>query len=322
MSRHGRAHQHDSESVASWGIHLETLLQKATDRGSRIDVHTRDSILRNRFWTGLVRDTLKNATRPAFHSGQGFEDLIQTVREIEHELQDRSLHVHKSKVKVIHQPKVTDPQQTSDSDSPYKIAQQLSEVIKKLDKLELRRQQPPPPPPPVENKILRQILDRLTVLEAQRALLLLTVFIQLEVELGGSMITSVSEAYYQSTLSDLERKSLTEIELDIMGAGDNLIPYTGYIEAPIYIPIYDVEYLIPVLITKDTEYNQRVPLCIGVNVIKRLKSDLQDTSKDVPDEWTTTLNSICHKGVLGTVKSTRNKPIAIQPNQMITITGL
>ncbi len=156
------ARQDHTESVPSWGIRLEATLQRAIDRGSYIDPASQDTILRNRFWSGLSSDLLKNATRHAFYAGQDYGNLLQFVRAVEQELQSDT-RPPKPKPRVQFQAQTFEPKDTR-QDSSSKISEQLSEVIKRLDKLEVSASKPQPL---TDNQVLHQILDRISALEAK-----------------------------------------------------------------------------------------------------------------------------------------------------------
>lgn len=79
------ASQNQEESVASWGLRLEDLLQKATDKG-HIKQEDKNDMLREKFWRALRSDRLKNATRVHYESITNFELLRRAVRAEEHEM--------------------------------------------------------------------------------------------------------------------------------------------------------------------------------------------------------------------------------------------
>ncbi len=67
--------------------------------------------------------------------------------------------------------------------------------------------------------------------------------------------------------------SIDDFDLKVHGAGGNVLPYLGYIEADISLPFLtptetDVVDYFPVLVTPDTDYNQKVPVLVGTNVIR------------------------------------------------------
>ena len=79
------ATQKVDESVATWGLRLEEILQKAIVKG-HVKLEEKNDMLRTKFWRSLRSDRLKNATRVHFESITNFEMLRRAVREEEHEI--------------------------------------------------------------------------------------------------------------------------------------------------------------------------------------------------------------------------------------------
>ncbi len=71
--------QTSKESVTSWGLRLEEILQNAVRKG-HIRPAQRNEMLRIKFWRGLDSTELKNATRVYFETELNFEDLRRKVR--------------------------------------------------------------------------------------------------------------------------------------------------------------------------------------------------------------------------------------------------
>ncbi len=78
--------QTDGETVTSWGLRVEEILQKAIRKG-HIHPEQRNNMLRTKFWRGLRSTDLKNATRMYFESESNFEALRKKVRSEECEIQ-------------------------------------------------------------------------------------------------------------------------------------------------------------------------------------------------------------------------------------------
>jgi len=90
----------------------------------------------------------------------------------------------------------------------------------------------------------------------------------------GSMISSVSEQFYQTMPDKPEMKQLSDFELNITAANGDNVPYCGYIEVEVAIPrLNDVSLWVLMLVVRDTEYNLDVPsiICIGcwVKMLRR-----------------------------------------------------
>ncbi len=142
---------------------------------------------------------------------------------------------------------------------------------------------------------------------------------------SGSQVTTVGEGFYKKHLGHLPVQSLSDFELEVRGAGGYVLPYTGYIEAPIQVPFLDTMLTVPVLITTDTEYNQKVPFILGTNVINWTNQELlraETNLTQISPEWRSTINIVRNSGILGVVRSLNKKPICVQPQQRMTVSGL
>ena len=92
----------------------------------------------------------------------------------------------------------------------------------------------------------------------------------------GSQVSTVSLSFYNKYF---DKNMLYDISglLRVEHVGGGSIPYAGYFEAEISIPVTtDQNFVenIPILVVPDTEYNSEVPLIIGTNFLKLLNSDL------------------------------------------------
>ena len=77
--------QKQDEIAVAWGLRLEEILQKASEKGL-VRAEDKDEMLRNKFWRSLRSDRLKNKTMVQFHKGLDFVSLRKAVREEEHEM--------------------------------------------------------------------------------------------------------------------------------------------------------------------------------------------------------------------------------------------
>ncbi len=79
--------------------------------------------------------------------------------------------------------------------------------------------------------------------------------------------------------------------LTVQSAGGNDLPYHGYIEFDVSLPVTDTfifEIFVPVLIVPDTEYNSRVPFLVGTNVLNHVSK----CSGDISPLFKVAVNSI------------------------------
>ena len=88
----------------------------------------------------------------------------------------------------------------------------------------------------------------------------------------GSQITSISMSHYTKFFSDVPLQDISKL-LKVESAGGHSLPYSGYFECNISIPITSAENFeitVPTLVVPDTTYNISVPLLIGTNVLCHL----------------------------------------------------
>ena len=80
------AYQKPDESTTLWGIRLEEIFERARDKG-HVTLEQRENMLRNKFWRGLYRTDLKNATHVYFVSDKiDFEMLRKKIKAEEYEM--------------------------------------------------------------------------------------------------------------------------------------------------------------------------------------------------------------------------------------------
>jgi len=83
----------------------------------------------------------------------------------------------------------------------------------------------------------------------------------------GSMVTTLSEEYYNRHLKTLDLLSLKTI-IKIEGAGGHDLPYSGYVELEMREPSSSETLCVPVLVVPTTTYSAQVPMIVGTNVLK------------------------------------------------------
>ena len=79
---------------------------------------------------------------------------------------------------------------------------------------------------------------------------------------SGSQITTICEQFVKQSLPDC--KVLPIQNLKVYGAGQHLLPYTGYIEVELKTKEWSC--CSPILVVSGS-YNDNVPMVIGTNVI-------------------------------------------------------
>ena len=139
----------------------------------------------------------------------------------------------------------------------------------------------------------------------------------------GSQVTTISEHFVKSNLPNCPIKAVNSL-LTLKGAGDNILPYCGYVEVEICFDSFTCPVL--ALVVCGDAYTHDVPVVIGTNVIVKFyehctKGRGVDT---VISPWKMSFQSIKklapENGILGTVYTTRNE--TIQPKQKVLINGL
>ena len=138
---------------------------------------------------------------------------------------------------------------------------------------------------------------------------------------SGSRITSISEAFYETLDPKPTLHSITEFGLSVTCANGTELPYKGYIEADIVVPsLGNTTYKAPVLVVENTDYNRRVPVIIGTNVIRLCKQASNDSSEsNIPAEWQVAFDSMCNE--ILPVKTTNNFSIKVAPGEVKTLSG-
>ena len=139
---------------------------------------------------------------------------------------------------------------------------------------------------------------------------------------SGSRITSISEAFYETLDPKPTLHSIAEFGLSVTCANGTELPYKGYIEADIVVPsLGNTTYKAPVLVVENTDYNPRVPVIIGTNVIRLCKqASNHSTESNIPAEWQVAFDSMCNE--ILPVKTTNNFSIKVAPGEVKTLSSL
>ena len=150
----------------------------------------------------------------------------------------------------------------------------------------------------------------------------------------GSMVSTISETFYQDHLSHIELRPLEDI-LQVEGAAGHRMPYNGYIKVDIKIPeTGDVQTAL-LLVVPSTAFHRSTPILLGTNVIRYCLEKLKEgsgstsTRKDIPSAW-----EIVHRcitayekqrkrtnGEAGIVKSAASSIVVLQSNETKTLLG-
>lgn len=94
----------------------------------------------------------------------------------------------------------------------------------------------------------------------------------------GSQVTTISQKFHTTNLTDVPIHNCSRL-LRVAGAGGENLPYSGYVEVSVKMPVSSTEYFeaeIPVLVVPDTAYNSSVPLLIGTNFLSRMSNTITE----------------------------------------------
>ena len=154
---------------------------------------------------------------------------------------------------------------------------------------------------------------------------------------SGSTVSTVSEAFYTDHLRHLTIHPLSTL-LQIECADGQNLPYFGYVEVAMTTPGVNITEPIdiPLLVVPNSNYNSRVPVLLGTNVIQHIMDRLrtrhgerylQEAALHTP--WYLTFRSMSliekelakNNNRIGLVKSAALKPVTIPPNSAIKVLG-
>lgn len=128
--------QKTSESIVSFGVRLEEVLSRAVNKG-HIDIVAKDTMLRNKLWTGLRNKDLKRTTHHLYNNIKDFQSLLREIRKVEQQelTSIDSSSSTKPKVAQQHSGQVdTSSKVTSNSE----VMGQLQELMNRMKVLETK----------------------------------------------------------------------------------------------------------------------------------------------------------------------------------------
>ncbi|CAG2217887.1 unnamed protein product [Mytilus edulis] len=136
------------------------------------------------------------------------------------------------------------------------------------------------------------------------------------------MVSTISEPTLRSFHTVPTIKTLDEFILSVRVAEGSQLPYLGYVEVNIKAPFHTEPMMVPLLVVPETDYNRSVPIIIGTNVLRPMKSTLtSDSEVNIPHEWDTAFSAM-DSSIVSLVKSTNKRPIKVSPMSSMTVTGL
>ena len=308
------ATQKPEESVANWGLRLEGIMQKAIDKGYAKQEEKND-LLKEQFWRSLKREKLKNATRVHYNTISSFELLRREVRAEENEM--------KKTAGAQHQPIKVGNQGAGDMESSKldTVIQRLNSIEKIVkygkgrggirwnqdyqenskdkDQRKYEKNQSTENTDkksafnaglaegnysnesPNEHKTFTKLVGKQNVATISVCGVVSQALLD-----SGSQVTTIAESYYHSALSELPLGSMDDFGLTLYGPDGREIPYLGYVWAEFSAPFMGSKTVeVPALVVPTTEYNLKVPVLIGTNVLNKCQD--QAKNNGVPEEWKT-----------------------------------
>lgn len=134
---------------------------------------------------------------------------------------------------------------------------------------------------------------------------------------SGSMVSTISLSGYKTLIDKPELRDISSLEVSV--ADGSVLPYLGYIECCVSIPLLcEQELHVPMLVVPDNDFNMQCPVILGTNVIRFYKDFVSDV-EDVPQAWKLAVNSM--KGSYS-VRSLNKKSVVVEPYQSYVVQGL
>ena len=130
---------------------------------------------------------------------------------------------------------------------------------------------------------------------------------------------------------DITARSMEDFQLDIECAGNQKLPYSGYVDVQVGIPDVVEPISCLLLVTPDTRYGEQVPVILGTNVLCPWMetTDHKHGNHNMPDSLYFTLRCLkleTHmikrsSGQLGVVKCAVAHKIVIPENSTLIVDG-
>lgn len=136
---------------------------------------------------------------------------------------------------------------------------------------------------------------------------------------SGSMISTISDKMVSALNPTPEILQLDNLMLSINVASGAKLPYIGYVEVDLKIPFFEKAFPVPLLVVSRTDYNEKVPIVIGTNVLN-LCNDAKRSHDKVPSSWNVAVSSLCTDTRF--VHSTNKRTVNLLPMTIKTISGI
>ena len=148
----------------------------------------------------------------------------------------------------------------------------------------------------------------------------------------GSQISSVSKSFYEEYLQDCPFESLDEF-LQISVADGDALDYYGIIAVTLGFPELEGNptFDVPILVVKDTHFNNDIPLLIGTNIIQPCFQYMKTTAGvnflqkcQIPNPWRLAFqcaSSLNKRSILNLGLVVATKPSVVPANSRIFVKG-
>lgn len=153
----------------------------------------------------------------------------------------------------------------------------------------------------------------------------------------GSCISCLGQSFYEKNLSHLPLLPVTDI-LNVECADGQKLPYSGCIKATMTSPGISqcTEQFCLFLVVPDTNYNLRIPVLIGTNILDEIEKDCRTQHGDqylqranLKTPWYLSLRCLAirqrelkkNKNRIAIVRSAETTKLTIGPNQSINMKG-
>jgi len=136
---------------------------------------------------------------------------------------------------------------------------------------------------------------------------------------SGSMISTISDKMVRALNPTPEIRQLDNFMLSINVASGAKLPYLGYVEVDLKIPFFEKAFPVPLLVVSRTDYNEKVPIVIGTNVLN-LCNDAKRSHDKVPSSWNVAMSSLCTDTRF--VHSTNKRTVKLLPTAIKTVSGI
>jgi hypothetical protein len=307
------ARQKPDEDVSSWGCRLGEILSRCPDPNYRCG-GGREAMMRQKFWAGLSKDKVKEATRHRFDQGAAFQELLVACRTVELETEELT------KTTQAKKPQANQLMEKSTLDQ---VLQKLKDLESKVVALE---------------GVGARGRDQAKFARDQQGMVAASPGDAASVPHAGANGRSGPKCWHCGQFGHIRRNCHKKQDLneeppttgggrdvplrpldelvEIRSATGDILPYLGFIESNLSLADLSLDVLL--LVVPDTDYNSMVPLLVGTNIL----CELSETRDKVTDSvWRKALKSYSLSSAeIGSVYTTQS--ITIGCSSQVSVKGI